>query len=336
VRSRRLVAVAGCGVASLGLTLAAGCGGSSITGGLGTSTSTPRKPAPSSSVTAPPVRHRRPTTTTTTTTTTITTIPPSTTLAPTTTAAPTTTTATTTTTTTTLPPYVPPSKPPPAPPPIPQPTAARPLVILEVGDSLGEDLGIGMGNVLGSDRYVTVLQQAVGYTGLANVAYYDWRPHLEALLRQYHPAAVVVMLGGNDGQSFYDGSQYVGWGSAVWHRVYSERVGQMMDEAVAAGAHVLWVGMPIMRDAGLSTEMAQQNSIYAQQAAIHPGVTYFSSWDVFATSTGRYSDYLPNSAGVEVLVRDPDGVHFATDGETRIAQAIIPAMQSAWGINLHA
>jgi hypothetical protein len=193
-----------------------------------------------------------------------------------------------------------------------------------------------MGVVFGSDPYVGVLQHAAGFTGLARPDYFNWPADLESLLRQYHPAAVVMMFGGNDGQSFYSGSQYVAWGSPLWHQVYSERVGLMMDEAVAAGAHVLWVGMPIMRDAGLSSEMAEQNSIYAQQAALHPGVTYFSSWSVFATASGQYNSYLPNSAGVEQLVRDPDGVHFASDGEIRIADAIVPAMQSAWGVDLHA
>lgn len=217
-----------------------------------------------------------------------------------------------------------------------QPSRGRPLVILEVGDSLGEDLGLGMGSVLGSDPYVQVLQKAVGFTSLARPDYYNWPANLETELHVYHPAAVVVMLGGNDGQNFYDGSQYVTWGSALWHQVYSERVGLMMDEAVSAGAHVLWVGMPICRDGGFSAEMAEQNSVFAQQAAIHPGVTYYSSWSLFANSAGQYSNSLPDSSGTEQLMRDPDGVHLAGAGEVRLASAIIPVMESAWGIDLHA
>jgi hypothetical protein len=216
-----------------------------------------------------------------------------------------------------------------------QPSPGHPLVVLEIGDSLGEDLGLGMGSVLGSDTYVDVLQKAVGFTGLARPDYYNWPGNLEAELHEYHPGAVVIMLGGNDGQNFYDGSRYVAWGSALWHEVYSQRVGLMMDEAVSAGAHVLWVGMPICQDPGFSAEMGEQDSVYEQQAALHPGVTYYSSWDLFEDSAGQYSAYLPGSSGQDVLVRDPDGVHLAGGGEVRLASAIVPVMDSAWGINLH-
>jgi hypothetical protein len=48
-----------------------------------------------------------------------------------------------------------------------QPTAAKPITILDVGDSLGEDLGLGLGYTLDTNPLVHVLQDAVGDTGLA-------------------------------------------------------------------------------------------------------------------------------------------------------------------------
>jgi hypothetical protein len=258
----------------------------------------------------------------------------------TTTSSPATTTTTPPTTTTTAPaptvttyPAVltPITRPPPA---LRQPTAAAPLTILVIGDSLGEDLGLGMGSVLGSDPLVRVVQDAVGDTGLARPDYYDWPLHLEEELQQYHPGALVVMLGGNDGQDFYDGGAYIAFGSEAWHTVYSERVAQIMDEAALAGAHVMWVGMPIMDDPSFSATMETLNSVYSQQAADHAGVTYFSSWAVFTDASGGYAAELPDGSGQEVLMRDPDGVHLAYGGMARLATAIISPMESAWRIEI--
>lgn len=263
----------------------------------------------------------------------------------TTTAAPTMTT-TTTSTTTAAPPAAPvppttvlgysttPTTPNSAPPPITQPATGRPLTVLEIGDSLGEDLGLGMHDVLGSDPLVNVIQAAVGDTGLARPDYYDWPAHLAQELQQYHPGAVVVMLGGNDGQGFTDSGTSVMFGSAQWHTVYSERVAEIMNEATGAGAHVFWVGMPIMGDPGLSSEMALENQIYEQQAGIHPGVTYWSSWSLFCNGAGQYSQYLPDASGQVLMMRDADGVHLTGAGWDRLATAIVAPIQQAFGVTI--
>jgi hypothetical protein len=218
--------------------------------------------------------------------------------------------------------------------PMQQPTKQHPLTILEIGDSLGEDLGFGLGDdVFASDPYVHVLQDAVGDTGLARPDYYNWPAHLEAELQSDHPGAVIVFIGGNDGQSFDQNGEYVGFGTALWHRVYASRVALMMRECLAAKARVLWVGMPIMQDSGFSAEMQALNSIYQAEAAEHPGVMYFSSWPVFSGSNGQYvaSSLI---GGQEVLLRDPDGVHIASGGGDLLAQDLVSPMEKAWGIQL--
>jgi uncharacterized protein len=309
---------------------AAACGGPTVAGGrVTTSTSATGGTA------MPPLWLGRPgpaaSTTSTEPATTTTTAPPATTTPPATTEATTTTVAPVPTVTTYPAVLTPTTAPPPA---IPQPTAAHPLTILEIGDSLGEDLGIGMDAVLGSDPRVRVLQEAVGDTGLARPDYYDWPLHLEEELQQYHPGAVVVMLGGNDGQSFDQDGSYVGFGTPEWHTIYSERVAQIMDEATRAGAHVFWVGMPIMADPGFSATMATLNSVYQQQAADHAGVTWFPSWPVFTDAAGGYVAELPDASGQEVLLRDPDGVHLAYGGCVRLADAIVGPMEAAWDVRL--
>lgn len=218
--------------------------------------------------------------------------------------------------------------------PIPQPSAAHPLVLLKIGDSLGEELGFGLTDVIGPTPAVRVLQDAVGDSGLARPDFYNWPVHLASELRADRPAAVVVLLGGDDGQNFVDAGTVVHFGTARWHAVYSSRVAEMMDEATQAGAHVLWVGVPIMSSPVLSAEMAKMNSIYAAQAARHPGVTFLSTWSLFASPHGTYAASLPDASGKPVLLRNPDGVHFSRAGEDRLATAVVAAMDRAWHISI--
>ncbi len=216
-----------------------------------------------------------------------------------------------------------PSQPPPAPPPIRQPSASHPLQVLEIGDSLGEDLGLGYNYF--SHPLVDVLQEAVGDTGLANEAYYYWPGELEAELHEYHPSVVMVMLGGNDGQSFVQDGQYVQFGTQLWHTDYSQRVSLMMDEAVSAGAWVLWVGMPdACNNAGFSNEMLTEDQVYEQQVAEHPGVSYLSAWDLF--------DGPPD--GCRLDLRSDGFLHLDSNGMVDIAQAAIAAMHDDWHISL--
>ena len=77
---------------------------------------------------------------------------------------------------------------------------ARP--VLEVGDSLGIDLGWGLTDELSGSKH-RLIAVAVGDTGLAEPSYYDWPAQLSVDLRLYHPGTVIVFLGANDVESFY-------------------------------------------------------------------------------------------------------------------------------------
>jgi len=218
-----------------------------------------------------------------------------------------------------------------------QPTKAHPLTILVIGDSIGADLGVGLGDLFGENPAIHLVTDSVGSTGLARPDYYNWPAQLEVELAEYHPGIVVVMLGGNDAQSFDVGTRYVGFGSAAWRTIYAARVATVMREATSAGARVLWAGMPIMSPSSnlSNVDMSQLNAVYQAQAATHPGVTYFSSSSVLESSSGGYAEYLPNAEGTLVQVRDPDGIHIEVpDGTDLLARAAIVAMDKAFSIKL--
>ncbi|MCL8209352.1 MAG: DUF459 domain-containing protein [Actinomycetia bacterium] len=223
------------------------------------------------------------------------------------------------------------------PPPLVPPTAAHPLTILVIGDSLGEDLGYGLQDLLGAQPAVRVVMAAVGSTGLANRAYYNWPAALVPLLVRNRPGVVVALFGGNDAVGFDQGGHPVPFGSARWQRDYGARVATVMREATAAGAHVLWVGLPIMAPSSVLPNAAIRalNAVYRAEARVHPGVAYVSTWSLFQAPQGGYTPVLVTRRGVPEVVRDPDGVHIAPPaGDELLASYVVAALDRADGLRI--
>jgi hypothetical protein len=206
-----------------------------------------------------------------------------------------------------------------------------PLTVLEIGDSLGEDLGFGLGDVLRDVDGVELVQAAKGNSGLVQPQYYDWPKHLSQLVAQDHPDVVVVFIGANDVQDFYGDGVLQQFGTAGWEQAYAQRVATMMQEAVDAGAKMLWVGMPIMKSTTFSSSMEKLNAIYQAQAALHPGVTYYSSWELFTDDAGRFARSRVVD-GKTVELRTPDGIHITFGNGGRgadvLAASIVNVMRA--------
>ncbi|MGA2527636.1 MAG: DUF459 domain-containing protein [Acidimicrobiales bacterium] len=218
-----------------------------------------------------------------------------------------------------------------------QPTASKPVTVLVVGDSISKDLGLGLSYTLSTDPLLHLVQAGYVGSGLARPDFYDWPEHLEALVNQYHPKLVIILVGANDSQSFDVGDQALAFGSAKWRSVYTQRVDAMINETLTSGAKMLWVGAPIMADPVLSASMQTLNSIYQAQAKLHPGVEFMSIWSLFSDASGQYSEYLTNSSGQTVLARDDDGIHLTVpDGCDILAVAVIRQIYKLWHIHLGA
>ncbi len=222
------------------------------------------------------------------------------------------------------------------PPPVTQPTPSHPLVMLDIGDSIGEDLGFGLLDQFAQDRYVHVIPKGKIDTGLARPDVWNWPVALENDLRQYHPGVVVIMMGANDNQSLLlANGNGVPTGTAQWDRLYRQRVALLMAEATAAGAHVMWVGLPPLSSPAVnSTFAAHVNAIAQQEAAVHNGVTYVSSWSTLGGPHGSFVQY--KRVGGNVLeIRYSDGVHLAPSGYDLLASSLVQPMERAWRIDLH-
>jgi hypothetical protein len=205
---------------------------------------------------------------------------------------------------------------------------------LVVGDSIGIDLGQPLVEDLTDTGVVKATLDAQVDTGLSRPDYFNWPAELSIDLGNDHPQLVVVMMGANDPQDMVVNGTDVPYGTAAWNTLYAQRVGTFIGEANAAGATLLWVGMPPMASSQLNSDMQLLNGIVQAQIAARPGDVYLSSTPALGNAQGNFTAYLPDSSGNEVNVRTPDGIHLAPGGGEVLSQAVMADMRSALHIDL--
>ena len=212
------------------------------------------------------------------------------------------------------------------------PTAAAPLRVLIVGDSIGLDMGGALQSDLATTGVVNAALDARESTGLTRPDYFNWPAELQNDLKSVNPQVVVVMIGANDAQDFL-GPPDVPYTSPQWNILYGQHVSQFMQLAGSGGAAVVWVGMPPMQDPGLSGQMADLNvvDLHAANTATPP-VHFVSTFKSLGTAQGGYTAFVTNPAGQIVNTRTPDGIHLTPGGSQVVAQQVITELQ---GLGYH-
>jgi len=205
------------------------------------------------------------------------------------------------------------------------PSPADKLRVAVVGDSLASGLGVFMERVL-RPTVTRVTKQGRISTGLARQDYFDWPAALRQIMDSYDPDLVVVMTGVNDNQALLSpgGDVETPIGTFEWPRAYEQRVEDFARIAVDRGAHVVWVGMPIVSDRDRWPLFQRQNEIFERVAERTPNMEYVDVWDRFAQPDGGYSAYFRDGGKVE-LIRESDGIHFNGTGYELVARAAIQA-----------
>jgi hypothetical protein len=128
-----------------------------------------------------------------------------------------------------------------------------------------------------------------------------------------------------------DGSA-VQFPSPAWTAAYLTRVLQLIGEAEASGALVMWVGMPVMEDPVYSQGMETLNSLYQQGVRADPDATFVSTWQLFS-ELGAYQA-VADVDGVPENLREPDGIHYSFTGEDVIATYVIDEIASIFHVQL--
>jgi hypothetical protein len=175
----------------------------------------------------------------------------------------------------------------------------------------------------------TLAEYQVG-TGLVASDFFDWPLHILGVVAARRPRLVIYMGSANDGQDLLVAGAFRAVGSPDWRRVYAARVASVMSELVREGSKVLWIGEPAMSDPELSGEMQVIDEIYAQQAAKHPGVTFFNPGSVLNGPGGAYRGTIVID-GQPTVVR-LDGIHLNIAGSAYLANFIAARVDRILGL----
>ena len=127
------------------------------------------------------------------------------------------------------------------------------------------------------------------------------------------PDVVVLLLGTNDTMAMRVGRQFFSPGTPSWREEYGARVGGMMDMVGQAGAQMVWVAPPVMRDDWRNDMVAIINDVIAEQAAQRPWVRYVDTRPLLSDTDGSFALALPDADGNMVQVRKTDGIHLTWD-----------------------
>jgi len=205
--------------------------------------------------------------------------------------------------------------------------------VLEVGDSIGNDLGWALTRELAGTPGLRLVQDDKSSTGLANAWFYNWPVHLKTFLAQSRPELTVVSFGANDEQGMEVNGHAVAFGTAAWKADYLKLVGQIDHMITATGSYVLWVGLPIVAPNGYRQGINYLNSLYRQVAVRTPGVSFLATWDLLANTHGQFEN-AARVNGVMSVLRASDGIHFSYVGENVYATFVARSIGAIYHVVL--
>ena len=207
--------------------------------------------------------------------------------------------------------------------------------LLEVGDSLGDDLEYGIRHELQFTPGLKLIQRNKVSTGLSASWFYNWPDHLRSDLHKYHPNLVVMMFGANDEQALAVHGVSQPFGSSKWRVAYIARVRRIDRMVTKAGAYAFWVGLPIAAPKSYSQGLRALNSIYEQVATETPGVTFQPIWHLLSTKSGHYRGGADVN-NVQTALRISDGIHFTETGDLVVGTFITRQLATVYNVNLRA
>jgi lysophospholipase L1-like esterase len=198
--------------------------------------------------------------------------------------------------------------------------------LLVTGDSLATPLDLELGRRL-ADSGVDVVRDPHLATGISKSDLLDWGKLSTSQVARYHPDAVVVFIGANEGfpMTGPDGASVECCG-ADWAAVYANRVRQMMSTYMQGGAaRVYWLTVPTPRDsAHQEIERVVNAGIKVAAEPFRSRVDVIDTVPIF-TPGDTYRDSM-DIDGNSTIVREPDGIHLNDAGSALAADYVLKAI----------
>jgi lysophospholipase L1-like esterase len=204
----------------------------------------------------------------------------------------------------------------------PRPPRRRLHTLLVTGDSMAQPLDLDLARTLSPSGVNVIRDPHVG-TGISKSIIVDWGSLSLSQVRRYHPDAVVVFIGANEGFSMPGptGAQ-VNCCGAEWAAIYAERVRRMMNTYRQGGAaRVYWLTLPTPRESARAQIALVVNA--AIEVAAEPWREEVRVVDTVPTFTpgNRYRDAMTID-GQPTIVRQSDGIHL-NDAGSSLAEKLV-------------
>ena len=214
------------------------------------------------------------------------------------------------------------------------PRAPNHCTILAIGDSVGEDLGLGLIHEFANQKSVAMIQRGVVSTGLVHDSFYNWPYHLTDYMRRWHPDVVIVCVGANDHSSMLVNGRYLRFLTLEWQKAYQDRIRQIANIVRTYGAQIMWVGVPVSSTGGYLHAMKAMNSIYAGVMGSTPGGYYLDTWNLFASASGTVRP-TARVNGQVMQIRSLDLIHYTPAGCDVFATYVIRQLSAKYNVILN-
>ena len=211
----------------------------------------------------------------------------------------------------------------------PTPVRAEPsaVTIAVVGDSLADGMWGGIYRTLHKDKRYNVLRGAknsVGFTGS------DLVDMIDKAFAAGDVHAIVMMVGANDRRTiFIDGKPRAQLGTAAWYDLYRERVERFMDHAGKRGVPLVWLLLPVMREAQATRDAETVNAIVVDAAKSRPHLVIIDTAKLTADEKGQYQPHFADLTGQRRQMRAGDGVHFEMAAYELFADLVLKRLKEA-------
>ena len=205
---------------------------------------------------------------------------------------------------------------------VPEPEAVEKLdnarVILVVGDFLADGLAEGLETAYAEAPGVRIVSSTSGSSGFVRDDYFDWPGEIGAILDEYKPSIVMVMIGANDRQQLLVGGSREKVRSEAWTAEYTRRVADLAKQVRDRGLPLFWVGLPSFKSGSMTADMLAFNDIY-RTTAENLGAEFIDIWEGFVDDSGAFSAVGPDMNGQRVRLRGSDGINLTRAGKRKVA-----------------
>lgn len=201
----------------------------------------------------------------------------------------------------------------------------QPKTVVLMGDSVMGEIFFSFKRWSSKNTAWKAIDGHKSSSGLSNTEYYDWPKVAGDLVSSYKPDIVILTLGPNDAQDIVLDKHWLHFGTDAWKAEYTARMKHLVDVAGQGGAHVYWLDVPVMRDAGFEHKMAIVRAVQAQALAGLTNVTVVNATASFADAHGDYEQKETLNGHTHEL-RANDGIHLAPAGADIVVAAAVAAI----------